>query len=183
MNNIPRNPGKIFEDSFCNSLPEYVLVKRLNDNAAGWSGGSNTRFASNNECDFILFNDKTQYLYALELKSTKDNSLTYWKKEYETKGKSFQIRKCQILGLQKFSKYKHCICGFLINFRAQNNTTYFINIKNFLNYTSSLSKKSISIHDIQKMNPIEIKSTIKRTNYKYDTENFLREVEYKYDFG
>lgn len=56
-----KNEGKKFEDDFIKSInQDKVFVKRLNDNAAGWSGGSNTRFSSNNECDFIKQTKKTR---------------------------------------------------------------------------------------------------------------------------
>ncbi len=50
---MAKNEGKRFESAFIKSVPDHVLVKRLNDNAAGWSNGTNTRFSSNNECDYI----------------------------------------------------------------------------------------------------------------------------------
>ena len=136
--------GKRFENAFINSVPDHVLIKRLNDNSASWSGGTNTRFSSNNECDYILFDDKTRIFYGLELKTTKE-SLTFWREDFEEAGKkkNFQIRKCQIQGLQKWSKHLG-IFGFVINFRNFNNKTFFITIKDFLNYTSALSKKSIN---------------------------------------
>ena len=83
MNIIAKNEGKRFEDAFVKSIPDYVLVKRLNDNASSWSGGTNTRFASKNECDYILFNDHTKTFYGLEMKSTKHSSLTFWRKDFE----------------------------------------------------------------------------------------------------
>lgn len=171
---MARNEGKRFEDAFIKSVPDYVLVKRLNDNASSWSGGANTRFASKNECDYILFNDCTSTFYGLELKSTKHNSLTFWREDFESKDKNqtFQIRKCQILGLEKWSKHKG-VFGLIINFRDVQNKTYFVGIGDFLNYTSSLSKKSINKDDVLKMNPIEIENYLLRTNYRYDIEKFL----------
>lgn len=177
MNIIAKSEGKQFEDAFIKSVPEYVLVKRLNDNASSWSGGTNTRFASKNECDYILFNDNTSTFYGLEMKSTKHNSLTFWREDFENKDKkqTYQIRKCQIQGLEKWSKHKG-VFGFIINFRDNENKTYFINIVDFLNYTSSLSKKSINRDDVLKMNPIEIESKLMRTNYRYNVEKFLIET-------
>ena len=149
--------GKNFESQFIKSIPDYVLVKRLNDNASAWSGGTNTRFSSNNECDYIMSDDNTRTFYGLELKSTKEKSLTYWREDFEdkTKKQSFMIRKCQILGLKKWSKHLG-VFGFVINFRSFNNRTFFVSINDFLNYTSSLNKKSINIDDVLSMNPIEI---------------------------
>ncbi len=124
-----------------------------------------------------MFNDRTRTFYGLELKSTKHKSLTFWKEDFEDKDKkrTFQIRKCQIQGLQKWSKHAG-VFGFVINFRSCENKTYFISIDEFLDYTSSLSKKSINIDDVLNMNPIEIENNIIRTNYHYNIEKFLKET-------
>ena len=174
---IAKNEGKRFEDAFIKSVPDYVLTKRLNDNASSWAGGTNTRFTSENECDYILFNDHTRTFYGLELKSTKHSSLTFWREDFESKDKkqTFQIRKCQIQGLEKWSRHTG-VFGFVINFRDSGNKTYFVDICSFLDYTSSLSKKSINKDDILKMNPIEIENKLMRTNYHYDMEKFFKET-------
>ena len=181
---ITKNEGKVFEEAFVKSVPDYCLVKRLNDNAGSWSGGLNTRFASHNECDYILFNDHSGVFYGLELKSTKHGSLTFWRQDFEDEGKkqTFQIRKCQIQGLEKWSKHNG-VFGFIINFRDNENQTFFVNITDFLKYTSSLSKKRININDIIKMNPIKIDSHLVRTNYRYDVEKFLTETRGESDVG
>ena len=49
-------------------------------------------------------------------------------------------------------------------------------IDEFLDYTSTLSKKSINMDDVLKMNPIEIESSLIRTNYKYNVQKFLNET-------
>lgn len=171
------NEGKRFEQDFVKSIPDYVLVKRLNDNAASFSGGSNTRFSSNNECDFILHNDHSLTFYGLELKSTK-GSLTYWNERFEDKEKkqSFNIRKCQIKGLSKWKSHQG-VFGFIINFRQYDNRTFFVSIDDFLKYTSSIEKKSINMNDVLNMNHIEIENTKLRTHYRYNVEEFLLKVE------
>lgn len=170
--------GKRFENAFKNSINEnHVLIKRLNDNAASFGGSTNTRFTSTNECDFLLFENNTRILYGLELKTTL-GSLTYWRKDFEDKNKkqSFQIKKNQILGLKKFSKYSGGVFGFVINFRkTPENRTFFVSIIDFLNYTDTLKKKSINVHDVLKMNPIEIENRLLRTNYWYNIEKFFNE--------
>jgi penicillin-binding protein-related factor A (putative recombinase) len=178
VNDIAKNEGKKFEDAFIKSVPDYVLVKRLNDNASSWSGGTMTRFASKNECDYILFDDHASTFYGLELKSTKHNSLTFWREDFDNKDKkqTFQIRKCQIQGLEKWSKHKG-VFGLVINFRDSDNKTYFVNIRDFLEYTAPpFTKKSISKSDVLNMNPIEIDCELLRTNYRYDVEKFLKET-------
>ena len=82
MKNIAKSVGKIFEEDFIKSIPSYCWHKRLNDNAASWGNSTNTRFASTNECDFLLFDCNSRTLSALELKSTQGN-LTYWRKDFE----------------------------------------------------------------------------------------------------
>lgn len=124
----------------------------------------------------MLFDCNTRTLSALELKTTQGN-LTYWREDFDADGKkrSYQIKKNQILGLQKWDRYL-MNCGFVINFRHHENRTFFISINDFLDYTSNLSKKSININDVLNMNPIEIENSLLRTNYKYDIEKFLNDI-------
>ena len=106
------------------------------------------------------------------------NSLYYWREDFEDKNKkqTFQIRKCQIQGLEKWSKHSG-VFGLIINFRDSDNKTYFVDIGDFLEYTSPpFSKKSISKSDVLEMNPIEIDSELLRTNYRYDIEKFFKET-------
>ena len=176
MTNITKhNEGKIFENAFIKSVPDYCWHKRLNDNAASWSNGNQTRFTSTNECDFLLFDCKTRTLSALELKST-SGSLTYWREDFEDNKKKckFQIKKNQILGLEKWNNYL-MNCGFILNFRNKQNRTFFVSIDDFLDYTSTLNKKSINIDDVLAMSPIEIENKLLRTNYRYNIDKFLKD--------
>lgn len=176
INIVKQNEGKRFENSFIKSVPDYCWHKRLNDNAASWGNGTQTRFTSTNECDFLLFDCNTRTLSALELKTT-SSSLTYWREDFENDGNkhSFQIKRNQILGLQKWSKYL-INCGFILNFRNKQNRTFFVSIDDFLDYTSTLNKKSINMDDVLKMNPVEIESKLMRTNFKYNIDNFLKRI-------
>lgn len=103
--------------------------------------------------------------------------LTFWREDFEKDSAkhSFQIRKCQILGLQKWSKHVG-VFGFIINFRSLGNKTFFIGIEDFISYTSTLSKKTINVEDVFQMNPIEIENKILRTNYRYDIKKFLKDT-------
>jgi len=83
------------------------------------------------------------------------------------------IKKCQIIGLESWSKHNG-VFGFVLNFRENINRTFFVSIKDFITYTSTLSKKSINIDDVFNMNPIEIESKKIRVNYKYNIEEFLK---------
>ena len=46
----------------------------------------------------------------------------------------------------------------------------------FLKYTNSLDKKSINYDDVLNMNPIKIGIHLLRTSYRYNVDNFLKEV-------
>lgn len=113
----------------------------------------------------------------MELKSTENGSFTYWRKDFENDGKkhSYQIKKNQILGLTTWNRYA-MNCGFVLNFRSKENRTFFVMINEFLDYTNQLAKKSINMNDVLQMNPIEIKSEIKRTHYRYDIVEFLSNI-------
>lgn len=172
-----KNEGKKFEECFAKSVPDNVWHKRLNDNAASWSGGANSRFTSSNECDFLLHDSQYGLLYGLELKSTK-GSLTFWREDFEDKSKkqTFNIRKKQIQGLQKWAENYDGVFGFVINFRDEKNDTFFVPIVNFLNYSSILSKKSLNKDDILQMEPTKIESKKLKVNYRYDLKGFLKEM-------
>lgn len=171
-----RNDGKKFEEEFAKSCPEWILVKKLADNASGWNGGTGTRFSSSNECDFICHDDRTGTFYGLELKSTRHTSFTFWREDLERDGKkhTFAIKKCQILGLKKWSENHSGVFGFLFNFRSKENATYFVSIDEFLQYTEKIKKISINREDVEAMHPIFIPSRRIRTLYRYDLEDFFR---------
>lgn len=124
----------------------------------------------------MLFDCNSRTLTALELKSTQ-GSLTYWRQDFEEDNKknTYMIKKNQIQGLQRWSKYV-MNCGFVINFRNKSNRTFFVMIDDFLEYTNTLNKKSINIEDVMKMNPVEIENKILRTNYRYNIEKFLKQI-------
>lgn len=148
----------------------------MNDNAASWGNGTNTRFASTNECDFLLFDCNSKTLSAVELKST-SGTLTYWRKDFEKDSKqSFNIKKNQVLGLFNWWSKYDVNCGFVINFRNKDNRTFYVMIDEFMEYTKYLDKKSINIDDVLKMNPIEIENKLLKVNYRYNLDKLLREI-------
>lgn len=67
-------------------------------------------------------------------------------------------------------------CGFIFNFRNENNDTYYVLIEDFLDYTNTLDKKSININDVKKMNPIKIENHKLRTNFRYDIDLLLNDI-------
>lgn len=172
------NEGKRFELAFKNSVPENVYYFRIPDPAESFSSiREGLRFTIKNPCDIFLFNPDTKNMYALELKSTKETSMSYWRKDFEdkTKRQTFMIKKHQIEGLQKASKYS-VVAGFIFNFRYTDHT-YFQSIDNFINMTKDSTKKSFNEADVYKNNGVRIAQELMRSNYKYDVESFLNQVQ------
>lgn len=162
MIKISQNEGKKFEQDFSSSFGDDFWVYRLRDNAASFGNGSNTRFASSNICDFIIFHDETKTLYLAECKSTKGTSIPYT-----------MLKDNQIKGLTEASKHAVIPC-FIFNYRNENNDTYFMLINDFNIMYNDLKKKSFNPKDLEKYGALKIKSNKKRTRYKYDTNHFVR---------
>ncbi len=161
---IAQNDGKKFEQDFSSSFGKDFWVYRLRDNAASFGNGTNTRFASSNICDFIIYHDITQTLYLAECKSTKGTSIPYT-----------MLKENQIKGLTEASEHRVVPC-FIFNYRNKNNDTYFMMIDDFNIMYSELPKKSFNPEDLEKYGALKIESSKKRTRYKYNTEKFVQET-------
>lgn len=162
VKNIAQSEGKIFENAIKSSVPETCWIYRLRDNASSFAGGTNTRFASTNICDYITFDDISRTLYLWELKSTKSTSIPL-----------NMIRQNQIDGLLEASKH-NLVAGLILNYRNENNDTFFISIDEFVDMINSINKKSFNVKDLEKYGAIRIESTKKRTRYKYDIESLIK---------
>ena len=165
---IAVNAGKLFEQDIKTSVPDTCWIYRLRDNAGSFAGGGNTRFASSNICDYILFDDITRTLYLVECKSTKGTSIPL-----------AMLRDNQIKGLQEASKH-NLIAGLLVNFRNINNDTFFITIDKFVDMINSLNKKSFNVKDLETIGAIRVESTKKRTRHTYNIEKLVKEGSYDY---
>lgn len=161
---IAQSEGKIFENAIKSSVPKTCWIYRLRDNASSFSGGTNTRFASSNICDYIAFDDISRTLFLWELKSTKGTSISL-----------NMIRQSQIDGLLEASKH-NLVAGFIMNYRNNNNDTFFILIDDFVDMISSINKKSFNVNDIRQYGGIEIESYKKRTRYTYNIEKLINET-------
>lgn len=163
---ISINSGKRFEQNWKSSIEELdnVWIYRLKDNAASFGDSKKTRFASHNMCDFIMLHDDTRTFYCLELKSTQ-----------ETRIPLSMIRENQIKELTEAGKH-NIVAGFVVNYRNENNDTFFIEICDFNRMISEINKKSFNIKDLKKYNAIPIESECKKVNYKYNIKNFINET-------
>lgn len=150
-------PGKRFEADFRNSVPEGVYVKKLADAAIGFDINSSTqRFAPPSPFDFLLC--RKGRMYALELKSTKDTSLSY-------RGTSANIKERQVDELLK-AEMAGAVAGFVINFRTAEKT-FFISASVLKVFMETSGKNSINGMEVKRLG-VFIPCEKKIVNYRYD---------------
>lgn len=160
---ISRNAGKLFEDEFKASINEKAIYyERIKDPAASFGGSTATRFSTHNPYDSYAYIYPN--FYALELKSTKEKSISF-----STSDNKSQIKKCQIDGLTRADKYKGVVAGFVFNFREYE-LTYFLSISQFNIFVKHTTKKSINIKDVSECGGIIIPQKIKVVKYTYDVD-------------
>ena len=162
-----KNVGKVFEDNWKKSCPDWLFVYRPPDASQSFDMGSKLRFSNKSPCDYFLYNGKR--LWTIELKSVAGTSISF-EREKEDKG---VIHFYQVENLKNFSEYKNIISGFLVDFRGSDNT-YFLNIKEWDVLINSIDKKSFNETDLLKFaNPILIDKKRLKVNYRYNVEKFL----------
>lgn len=164
MKFIAQNQGKVFENAIKSSMPSTSWIYRLRDNASSFSGGTNTRFTSSNICDYIAYDDISRTLFLWELKSTKGTSVPIT-----------MIRQNQIDGLLEASEH-NLVAGLIVNYRNEDNDTFFILIDDFVDMINSINKKSFNVKDCLQYGAIRIESTKKRTRFTYNIEKLIKET-------
>lgn len=171
---MSKNSGKIFEDDFRKSVPDYCFIHRLKDTAQSYNKSKKTKFTWNNPCDFFVFDSNISKLYALELKSTKYKSMSIQIDEDED---SKMIKLHQIESLTDMSQYNGIIAGFIFNFRDEKNNmerTYFQNIIDFNNMLNKINKQSLNEMDLLLNGAVKINGVKKRVHYTWNIDEFLR---------
>lgn len=166
---MAQNIGKIFEQSFRNSVPSYALYYRLPDPPQSFGGG-NLRFSSKNPFDCLIWDSEQHMLFAIELKTVAGKSISFER----TKEESREIHYHQIVGLNEWNKYDGIIAGFIIEFR-QIETTIFLEISEFNKLISLIDKKSFNMNDLNDnhINYLVIEQKKSRTRYTYNIDKFL----------
>lgn len=85
------------------------------------------------------------------------------------------IRDNQVKGLQEASNH-NLIAGLFVNFRNENNDTFFVPIDKFVNMINSINKKSFNVKDLESIGATYIKSEKKRTRYKYNIQDMINKL-------
>ena len=170
-----KNAGKIFEDCFRKSIPDYCLLIRIPDPPQAFSQRKETKFSRKNICDFYCFQTQSQLFYALELKSTKEKYMSFEDINSDQPQKRM-IHKHQIIGLLNYSHYKNVIPGFFLNFRdekKETERTYFQHITDFNIMCKRINKHSFNEIDLLTNNAIKISGNKKRIHYYWDLNGFF----------
>jgi recombination protein U len=104
---MDKNLGKIFEEDFKKSVPDWCWIYRFRDGTANFAGekNQNVRFQAHNICDFEVMANNN--LFLLELKSYQGVSIPL-----------SGIRKNQLEGMIKASSYRNIYPYFILNFRG-----------------------------------------------------------------
>lgn len=170
---MSKNVGKIFEESVKKSIPDYVLLIRLNDSPQAFKQSKLTRFTPKNPFDYICFDTKSRILFCLELKST-SNKYIGFEDINSDEEQNKMIHKHQIKGLLKCSAYPNVVSGFLFNFRLPDNElTYFMEINQFKKMCESIDKKSFNIMDAVLYGAKRINGHKKRTRWHWNLDEFF----------
>lgn len=173
------NPGKIFEEDLENSVKqcgEKILFTRIKDTFIPPELRTMVR-VTKNDYDCMMFS--RSHLFALELKSTKQKSISF----DESIIKEHQIKK-----LLEASEYDGVISGFIFNFREPENRVFFIHIKDFIEYKDiaenqvklnkykiKVNKSSIPLGICEEIG-IEIKGFKKKVRWHYHMKDFITEA-------
>lgn len=173
MNTISKkNIGKILEQNWKASCPDYLFVYRPPDAAQSFDMSSKLRFSQHSLCDYIMFDGNRNTLWTLELKSVAGMSISF---ERNKKDKGV-IHYYQIESLKKTSMHKNLCSGFILDFRGSDNT-YFLPISQWDKLTNSIDKKSFNEKDLLNYtNSILVYKKKLKVNYRYDIERFLNET-------
>lgn len=155
------NSGKRFEQNWKKSIPKDIFYYRFRDGSSSWGGNDKVRFQQTNICDCLMFDG--DYLYLLELKSTKGKSLPF-----------NNIKKHQIDDLLWASEYANTICGLVVEF-SELSECYFIEISQFKTFYDTTNRKSLPLQFCRE-NGIKIGVEKKKINSRFDIYKFINDV-------
>ena len=172
------NVGKKFESNFKDSIPDFCLLQRLKDPPQAQNHTSKSVFSWDNPCDFLMFDAYNREFWCLELKSTKQKYISY-EDIHSDKPKQKMVKKHQILGLLKFSRFNHVNAGFMFNFRDEDSNserTYYQDVRDFTNMCNSLNKTSFNEIDLVLHNSIKVNGEKLRVNYRWNINKLITDV-------
>ena len=167
----PPNSGKQFERHFKDSaIKQELCVLRLNDVYLG-NQKSGADWSPTNPCDFVIY--YAGKMFMLELKSTCYKSISISLDPKENR----MIKAHQIRDLSKYSLFDGVYCGFVFNFREENDDlTYFMSIQDFNDFIDKTGKASINKLDIVENGGFLIEEKKCRKYYAYNVKKLLEDL-------
>lgn len=151
---MSKNYGKIFEEQIKKSVSPDMYYLRIKDSTMRFKGDSNI-------CDCFIFYNRTCFM--LELKSSQETSLPFG-----------NIKEHQFSGLMDAGKIDGIEAGLLVEMRRYKET-YFVPIKDAMEYKNSTTRKSFS-RDFLIEKGIKLEQTLKRTRYVFNIEKLLNDI-------
>lgn len=158
-----KNEGKVFEKSFKDSVVKSLWFYRFKDGTANFDGqkNENVRFQAKNIADCQIYS--YPYLFVLELKSTMQKSLAF-----------SMVRDNQVKEMTLADNHKGLNVGFVVNFRAVNET-YYIPILMYNEIEAKAEAKSIPIA-IFREHCVRVEQELKIKNYRYGVFKMLEDI-------
>lgn len=173
---MSKNPGKMFEEDWATSCKEQnVYYHRIRDVFIPPDLRERVRVYPN-KFDYYIYGEGI--LIPLELKSTNMKSIPFAES---------MVKQHQVDGLLEADQYEGVHAGFLFNFRAYDNNTYFIPIREYIKYKevalsgehdayeSKVNNKSIPLGICEEVG-IEIRNELKRVRHRYFVDEFINEL-------
>lgn len=155
------NNGKIFERNFKASIPPDVWYYRFRDSPASFGQGTQTRFATSNICDCLLFGNKT--LFLCELKSHNGKSIPF-----------NCVRENQVEQLTAAEKFPFIVPALVIFF-PDVERCFVVHINGWNNLVDASTKKSANVAEIAQAG-FEVEVTKLKVNYKYDVAKMMKDL-------
>lgn len=168
-----KNLGKIFEENWRKSVPDYIYYYRFRDSGNTFYGGNQgLRFTPSNIAD-CLIQDPFTGLHLIELKNHKGKSIPLSCILGTRKNNKPTTKEKQMQDLCEANKYTG-VFSHIIVFFSDEERCFELGINSFMKFINDVERKSIPIEYFEKYG-CEIEVEKLRTNYRFNIEKWLKE--------
>ena len=167
-----KNLGKILEDNWRKSIPDYIFFYRFRDSSGNWGGNQQLRFTPSNIAD-CLIQDPFTGLHLIELKNHKGKSIPLSCIIGTRKNNKPTTKERQMQDLYEANKYTG-VFSHIIVFFIDEERCFELGIHSFMDFINNEERKSIPIEYFEKYG-CEIEVEKLRTNYRFNIEKWLKE--------
>jgi recombination protein U len=161
-----RNLGKVFEDNWRRSVPDYIFYYKFRDSASSYYGGNQgLRFSASNIADCLIYDNNT--LNLCELKNHKGKSIPL------SCIVGNKTKQKQIEDLCKANRFLGVRC-YLIMFFCDVERCFSLDIDLLKMFIEEEDRKSIPLSYFEEFGD-EIFVEKLKTNHRFDIKNWLFE--------